>query len=313
MSVKQIAVNQPQVSFPFKLKHAHTIDLGAGAATVNRELGKAPIAAIILQFDMLGAGGAATVANALTQCGTKIYVDDGGNNVTPQFSAAEWYEYDSAFFGRAPNFQDGTAADNKLALLQLIIPFGRPLANANPSLFSLYDSQVGFVPKATPQIIIEYPADANSIDTRHLKIGVMYMSTKPAYTKRWNNWATQTLNTTGATDWILPSEGLLLEAFMYQTSAYNDTLTSDAPTLKNWDLTQADKSMITDGQMFNLLAALNNLTPQPDDDYIYVPFCKYPLDDLSACPRLGNDTRFKAYGGVADSFKLAVSYITPSS
>jgi hypothetical protein len=312
MQFQQVPTTQPTVSFPFKFAWLQSYDMGAAAVTKNFELAKSPMAAIVLQYDMLGQGAAAVIASALTQCATTLKITDGGKDITPNWSGAEWYEYLSAFYGRIPPFQDGTAADNKLALLQFVIPFGRPLANVNPSLLSVFDQQVGFMPKGTPQIELSFPADGNAIDNRHLKIGVVYMNTKPAYTKEWTSWSSQTLNTTGGIDWILPDTGLLAEAFFYQTSSYNDTLTADAPTLKEWNLTQAGKSMISDGKMFNMLGALIDTTPQPDDDYIYVPFAKYPVDDFSAMPKLGSDTRFTAFGGVADAFKAAFSVLKPA-
>jgi hypothetical protein len=313
MSVKQVPVNAPQVQFPFKFKWEHTYDMGAAAVTKTFQLAQAPIAAIILQFDMLGQGAAAVIASALTQVATSLKVTDGGRDITPIWSGAEWYEYMKAFYGRIPPFQDGTAADNKLALLQMVIPFGRPKANVNPSLLSILDSDVGFVPEGVPQIELAFPADGNAIDTRHLKIGVMYMNNKPAYTKKWTSWSSQTLNVTGGIDWILPVSGLLSEMFLYQTSSYNDTLTSDAPTLKKFDLLQNSKSMITDGEMFNMLGMLEQSSVQLNDDYLYMPFVKYPVDDFSYMPRLGNDTRFRAYGGVADALSAAFSYLVPSA
>lgn len=307
--VRQVPVNQPSVVYPFKFVWAHSYDMGAAATTKLFELAKAPIAAIIMQWDMLGQGAAAVVASAKTQCATTLKVTDGGQLVTPNWSGAEWYAYLSAFYNRIPPFQDGTAADNKLALMQYVIPFGRPSAIANPSLFSMFDPQVGFVPKATPQIELTFPADGNAIDTRHLKIGVVYHNTLPAYHKIWSEWSAQTLNTTGAVDWILRTSGLLSEMFLASTSAYNDTLTADAPTLKDWNLTQADKSMLTDGKMFNMLGALMDTTNQPTDDYIHVPFSKYPADDFALMPKMGNDTRFRAYGGVADALTAAFAYL----
>lgn len=305
----QVAVSTPTVIYPFKLKNVEKYTLANAVTTKYFQLAQAPMAAIILQFDMLGNAAAATIANALTQCITSLKITDGGKDITPNWSGAEWYEYLNAFYGHICPFQDGSAADNKLALLQMVIPFGRSSAIQNPSLLSMFDQMVGFVPKATPQVEWVYPADANSIDTRHLKISVVYMNSKPSYTSRWTSWSTQTLNTSGGVDWVLPSSGLLAEMFMYQTSSYNDTLTADAPTLLDWDLTQAGKSMISDGKMFNMFGALQNVAAQPDDDYILVPFSKYPADDFSMMPKLGNDTRFTAFGGVADDFKLAVKVL----
>lgn len=306
---KQVPTSQPSVAYPFRYKFQENHTLNAAATTKYFQLAQSPIAAIILQFDMLGNGAAATIANALTQCISTLKVTDGGTDITPNWSGVEWYNYLNAFYGHICPFQDGSAADNKLALLQMVIPFGRPTAIRNPSLMSAFDANVGFVPKGIPQIEWTYPADGNAIDTRHLKVGVVYMNNKPTYTSKWTSWAAQTLNTTGGVDWFLPKTGMLAEAFLYQTSSYNDTLTSDAPTLKNWDLTQAGKSMITDGQMFNMLGALQDVNAQPNDDYILIPFSKYPLDDFMLMPKLGNDTKFTAFGGVADDFKAAFKTI----
>lgn len=303
-------VPRPEI-YPFKLKNlVDTVDLTANAVVQSWELDRRPMAAIILNFDMLGSGAAATLPNALTQCGTEIYVTDGGRTITPKWSAAELYEYQSAFFGRNPPFQDGTAADNKLALLQLIIPFGRPNPFAGNSITALVDPLVGFVPKAIPRLHLSTPADGNSIDTRHLKITVVYYDgITPSYTKAWSDWSEQTLSTTSFKDWLLPDSGKLSEIFLYQTSSYNDTLTSDAPTLKQWRITQKGSDVLTDGEVPNCIGALLDSTPIPDDDYLYLPLMKYPVDDLSFTIPLTPDTRFKVKGGVADALKAAFAVL----
>jgi hypothetical protein len=299
----------PLTTYPLVIKNIYTQTLGAGAETTDIELPQAPIAAIILQWDMLGQGAAATVASAKTQIATYLKVTDGGVDVTPNWSGAEWYDYLSAYYGHIVPFQDGTAADNKLALMAYVIPFGRPLATRHGGLLVAFDPLVGFVPKGTPLVHIESPADGNAIDTRHLKVGAVMYRGKPSYTKKWTGWASQTLSTTGAKDWILPSAGQLIEAFIYQTTAYNDTLTADAPSLLNFDVTQNGKSILTDGQMFNCLGALLDSTAQPDDDYLHLPFVQNTGMDLSLAPQLGPDTRFKAYGGVADALTAAFATV----
>lgn len=299
-----------QSGYPFRLKWTHTHTVAAGGETKVYELAQAPIAAIVINQDCLGSGAAATVGN-LNGLLTSIKVTDGGELVTPTWSGTELYEYNAAFRGSLPPFQDGTAADNKLAMQSLVIPFGRPLATRHPSPFSVFDPMVGLVPKGIPQIEAVFAADGSNIDTRHVKIGVMYYTYKPAYTKKWTEWSSQTLSTSGAKDWILPQTGQLLEAFMYQTSSYNDTLTADAPTLLKWDITQSGKSIVTDGEMFNMLGAMIDTNAQPDDDYIYVPFVQNTSMDLSLAPRLATDTRFLAYGGVADAFKAAFAKVDP--
>lgn len=305
------AVENPTVlPFPFTIKWQQTHTIAAGGETKKFELGKAPIAAIFLNIDCLGNGAAATVAN-LNGLLTSMKVTDGGADITPLWSGAEWYEYIAAFTGRLPPFQDGTAADNKLALQQLVIPFGRPLGTKHPSPLSMFDPLVGFKPKAVPLLEMVFAADGSNIDNRHIKIGVMYYNGSPRFTKKWTDWSSLTLSTSGFTDWILPSYGQLLEIFMYRTSSYNDTLTSDSPTLLKWNLTQNSRSMITDGEMFDIFGALEDTYAQPDDDYLLIPFVQNTMMDLSLAPRLGNDTRFKAYGGVADALTCAFSVISP--
>lgn len=205
-----------QAGYPFRLKWTHTFTPDSGGETKVLELAQAPIAAIILAQDCLGSGAAATAAN-LNGLLTSMKVTDGGKDITPNWSGAEWAEYLAAFKGSVLNFQDGTAADNKLALQPLFIPFGRPLGTRHPSVLSLFDPLVGFVPSGIPQIEMVIAADGSSIDNRHIKVGVLYYNSPPAYTKKWTSWAAQTLSTTGGKDWILPQNGQLLEAFLYQT------------------------------------------------------------------------------------------------
>jgi hypothetical protein len=303
----------PQL-YPFFIKNQiDTVDLTASAVVDSIELDRRPIAAIILNFAMLGSGAAATIANALTQCGTELYVSDGGRIITPKWSAAELYEYHNHFFNRIAPFQDGTAADNKLALLSMVIPFGRPNPFMGNSITSLVDPMVGFVPKAIPRLHYSTPADGNSIDTRTMKVSVLYYDgIRPSWSKAWTDWSSITQSATSYKDWLLPDAGRLLETFMYLTSAYNDTLTADAPTLLKWRITQKGTDVLTSGEVTNILGALLDSTPTPDDDYLYLPLMKFPVDDLSYTIPLTPDTRFKTLGGVADALKAAFGIINPA-
>lgn len=292
------------------IKQIDTWTPGAGAVVKDFSLPQGAISACILQWDMLGSGAAATVANALTQCGTLVYLKDGAGDVTPEWTAAQLYEYHNQFFDRICPFQDGTAADNKLALFQQIIPMGRPLQRGTSSLFGLIDPYVGWNPKGTPQLHIDIPADGNSIDGRHLKIVVVYANKPFKYGKRWTTWASQTLSTTGYTDWIIADKGLLLEMFAYATSAYNDTLTADAPTLLKAKFERASKDVIFDGEIPNIFGCLQDVTPTPDDDFLYFSLSQGYDDDFSNCVNMnGAETKFRAYGGVADAFIATFSYL----
>ena len=288
---------------------------GASAVTKDIELAKRPIAAIILNMDMLGAGAAATYANALTQLGTKIYVKDGGTKITPEWSLAELAEYQASFFGRLPTFQDGTAADNKLALLQVVIPFGRPSVFSHWSLFpSIIDPHVGFKPTNQPYIYFDLPADANSIDTRHIKVtAVYYDNFMPRYNKKWTDWSTQTVSTTSLTDWTIGDKGLWLEALLFATSEYNATLTADAPSIKDIEIERLGKDVMFSGAVPNILGALINplhTTPVTDDEYLYMALSQAPFDNFQNCVRLSGETKFRILGGVADAVKAAFSVIT---
>jgi len=284
---------------------------GAAAVTKDIPLQRAPIHAVVAQWDMLGQGAAAVIASALTACGTIINLKDGAGDVTPKWTGAELYEYHNHFFGRIVPFQDGTAADNKLALMPLVIPMGRPSILANSSIVMLADPMVGWNPQGDPFLHIEVPADGNAIDGRHLKLWVMYGDQPFRFGKRWTSWTTQTLNTSGPTDWILGNKGSLCEMFLYQTSAYNDTLTADAPTLKEFEFRRGANSVLTDGKVCNILEALINTTPTPDDDYLYLALSMSPMDDFGNCINMNNpaNTIFRATGGVADDLKAAFSVL----
>lgn len=283
---------------------------GAGAATKDIPLGNAPIAAVYLDWYMLGQGAAATIANALTQCGTLLYLVDGSADITPEWTAAQLYEYHNHFFGRIATFQDGTAADNKAAYLGLVLPLGRPQILADSSFLGLVDPMVGWNPKSNPHLHIEVPADGSAIDGRKLKVTVLYANAPFPFTKRWTKWASQTLSTSAFTAWDLPDAGSLLEGLMYQTSARNGTLTSDAPTLDKFEFKRGGKSVLTDGEVDgSVLGALINSTPTPDDDYLYFALSRAPFDGFENCIMLSKDTKFMAYGGVADALVAAFSYI----
>lgn len=292
---------------------AQSIDPGAGAVTEDYELPKGPIAFIDYTIVGLGNLAAGTYPNALIQYGTKIYVKDGGDKITPEWSLTELAEYLACFQGKLPEFQDGTPADNKLFKTTFRIPFGRPNGGRSCNPFKI-DPLVGWNPKSVPLFHLELPADGNTIDGRYFYLSVGYAARPFTYTKKWTDWSSQTLNVTGAKDWVIGSHGLLLEAFFYQTSSYNDTLTSDAPTLKFWEIRRGQKSILSDGKVPNILSAMHAVADQPDDDYEY--FCLSESDDqgladlinLSSTP--GQETVFKAYGGVADAFKACFSVIT---
>ena len=310
---EQLAKSLPKV-YPFKfVNQVDEIDLTASAVVDSIELDQRPIAAIILTCKMLGDGAAATIANALTQFGTSLYVSDGGRIITPKFTAAQWYEYYNHFFNKIPAFQDGSAADNKFAKVDLIIPFGRPIFGGNNGLLGLVDPLVGFIPQAIPKLHYSTPADGNSIDTRTMDVTTIYYDgIVPSWSKKWEDYSTITLSTTSYKDWLLPDTGRLLELFLYQTSSYNDTLTSDAPTLKQWKLTQGGNNILTDGAIYNMIGALINSTPTPDDDWLYLPLVEQPVDSLRFTIPLTPNTRFKAKGGVANALGAAFSVIYPA-
>jgi len=285
---------------------------GASAITKDIPLAKRAIAAIILNCDVLGNSGAATAANLLTQLGT-FYVKDGGKKVTPEWTALEWAEYLSHFLGRpyGTPFQDGTAANDKLALLSLIIPFGRPYIGVHGSFLpALIDPHVGFKPSNTPYLYMSLPADGNSLDTRHIKVTVIYYDTPPKYNKCWTAWSNQTLSTSSLTDWTIGDRGLWLEAFLFATSSYNDTLTSDAPSIKDIEIERLGKDVLFSGTVPNILGALIDTTNVADDDYLYLTLSQSPLDNFANCVRLAGETKFRILGGVADAVKAAFSVIT---
>lgn len=293
------------------IKEEHTWTPGASAVTKDFPLAKRSIAAIILQMDMLGNSGAATIANAKTQLGTYIYIKDGGEKVTPEWSLTELYEYYKAFFGRIPPFQDGTAANDKLALLQVIIPFGRPQVLSHSSLLpSIIDPYVGFKPKNTPYLHVEVPADGNSIDTRHLKVVVVYFDKPPKFNKKWTDWSTQTVSTTGLTDWTIGDKGAWLEAFLFATSEYNATLASDAPSILDIQIERDSKAVLFEGAVPNILGALLDSDVLTDDQYLYMALSQAPFDNFANCVRLIKETKFRILGGVADDVKAAFSVLT---
>ena len=295
------------------LKKEYEWSLGAGAVSKDIPLAKRAIAAIILNLDALGNTGGATAANMLTQFGTKIYVKDGGTKITPEWTGAELAEYMAQFFGRpyGTPFQDGTAANDKMALLSLIIPFGRPYIGVHGSILpALIDPHVGFKPVNTPYLHIEAPADGSTLDTRHLKATVIYYDSPPKYTKKWTDWASQTVSTTSLTDWTIGDRGLWLEAFLFATTSYNDTLASDAPSIKEIEIERLGKDVLFSGAVPNILGALIDTTNVADDDYLYLTLSQAPFDNFANCVRLAGETKFRILGGVADAVKAAFSVIS---
>jgi len=290
------------------IKEQQTWTPGAGAVTKDFELAKRPLHAVTLQFDALGDGAAATLANMLTQCGTIINIKDARGDVTPKWSGAELLQYQELFTGKNVPAQDGTAANDKLIEVALTIPMGRPNRNAGFPL-EVLDPLVGYNPKGTPFLHVEVPVDANSVDTRHLKIIPFYADTPFQYDKRWTPWTSQTVNTTGLTDWIVGDRGLWLEWLMFETSSYNDTLASDAPSVLDIELERGGKDVLFDGAVPNVLGAFLDDDTHADDDYKYMNLSQAPFNDFRNCINMTAETKVRVLGGVADAVTMAFSVL----
>jgi len=292
------------------LKHVLNKSWGAGAVSEDIELAKAPIHAILLRMYALGSGAAALIAHFKTQFGTLIYAKDGRGDITPRWTLAELYEYHKAFFNRIPPFQDGTAANDKAAFLRVIIPFGRPCMMSNNSLFpTIEDPLVGWNPQSTPYLHIEVPADSD-IDNRTTQVSVLYGKNPFQWTKKWTDWTSQTLSTSGLKDWIVGDKGRWLESFVFQTSEENATLTADAPSILKVAFERKGQSVVLDGQVFNPFGALLDSTQMLDDQYLYWSFSQLHGDPLSKCVNLDlGETKIRLLGGVADAVKVASSVV----
>jgi len=295
------------------LKHLTNKAWGAGAVTIDIELAKAPIHAIIIRNYALGSGAAGTVAHFNTQFGTLIYAKDGRGDITPRWSLAELYAYQTAFFNRIPPFQDGTAADNKAAFQRIIIPFGRPCMMSNASLFpTIEDPLVGWNPESTPYLHIEVPADSD-VDARTTQISVLYKKSPFPWTKKWTDWTSQTLSTSGLKDWIVGDRGRWLESFVFQTSEENATLTADAPSILKMAFDRKGNSVVLDGEVYNPFGALLDSLAMTDDQYLYWAFSQLHGDPLSRCVNLDlGETKIRLLGGVADAVKVASSVVRRS-
>jgi len=157
---------------------------------------------------------------------------------------------------------------------------------------------------------VEAPADGGTLDTRHLKATVLYYVTPPRYTKKWTDWSTQTVSTSSLTDWTIGDRGLWLETFIYATSSYNDTLASDAPSVKEIEIERNGVDVLASGAIPNILGCLIDTTNVADDDYLYMCLSQGPNDYFDLCPRLSGLTKFRILGGVADAVIAAFSTIT---
>lgn len=290
------------------IKEQQTWTPGAGAVVKDFELAKRPLHAITMQWDGLGDSGVATVGHMLTQGGTIVNLKDARGDVTPKWSATELNEYYETFTGKNTPFQDGTAANDVLALVPLILPMGRPNRNAGFPL-EILDPLVGYNPKGTPFLHIEVPADANSIDNRHLKIVTYYADTPFQYDKRWTPWTSQTVSTTGLTDWIVGDRGLWLEWLMFETTSYNDTLGTDVPSVIDIELERGGKDVLFDGAVPNILGSFLDDDVHADDDYKYMNLSQAPFNDFRNCINLTSETKVRIKGGVANAVTMAFSVL----
>jgi len=270
-----------------------------------------------LRLACLSETDAATLAELKTQFGTYLYLTDGGKDITPRWSLTELAMYQLQFFNRAPLWCNAGEADNKMGYYRVVIPLGRPQPNGSMSFLpAVVDPLVGWNTKSTPFLHWEVPADGNSVDNRTAKIAVVYKNSPFRYTKKWTSWATQTLSTTGYVDWIIGDKGQLLEIFAFQTTEENAALASDVPTIAEMTLERRGKSVLLDGDVFNLLTAMidegsagaEDITML--DDYMYLALSQAPLGDFSLCVNLNlGQTKLRVKGGVADAAKFAFSII----
>lgn len=290
---------------------------GAGAVTKNIELSKRAIAAVIISCDALGNTGAGTKANMLTQFGTEISLKDGGVKVTPAWSATQWNIYLKHFMGLDPLFPDGTAANNTIVTENIIIPMGRPLRGRQfGGVLDLIDPLVGFVPKNIPELYMSVPADGGTLDTRNLKVTVLYHDVVPKYNKLWTPWASQTLSTSTETWWKVGEHAkrMLLEMFLFQTTEWNTNMASEVPTILSWRLTKDGANILTDGNVSGqlLFATVDETFLAGDDQYFYFPLSFGPWDNLRNCIKMDKMVKLGLLGGVADAATAAFSLIEPS-
>jgi len=294
------------------IKEEHTWTPGAAAAIKDFELQKAPIAAIIIRQVALNETDATTLAEDLTQFATKMYIKDGGTRITPEWSATEFYQYHAAFFGRIPPLQDGTKANNTLNFLRMIMPLGRPQVLSHASFLpAIVDPLVGLNPKGTPYLVLDVPADAAN-DNREYKILVVYKHAPFRYTKKWTDWASQTLSTTSYKDWTIGDAGLWLELFGFQTTEENTNPASDVPTILKINVERGGKDVLFDGDVTNPLGALLPSLTMVDDQYLYMILSQAPFDNFDMCVKLDKETKFRVKGGAADVAKFAFSVIRRS-
>lgn len=253
---------------------------------------------------------ASTLAEDLTAFATLMYLKDGGTRITPEWSATEFYQYHSAFFGRIPTLQDGTKANNTANYLRMIMPLGRPQVLSNASLLpSIVDPLVGWNPKGTPYLYMSLPADV-AVDNREFKISVVYKQSPFRYTKKWTDWASQTLSTTSYKDWVIGDKGLWLETFAFHTTEENTNPASDVPTILTVNAERGGKDVLFDGDVTNPLGALLPSLTMLDDQYLYMCLSQAPFDNFEHCVRLSAETKFRVKGGAADAAKFAFSVLT---
>ena len=298
------------------IKEEHTWVPGSGAAIKDFELQKAPIAAIIIRQVALNETDATTLTEDLTQFATLMYIKDGGTRITPEWSATEFYQYHSAFFGRVPPSFIGTKANNTMNFIRMVMPLGRPQVMSHASFLpSIVDPLVGLNPKGTPYLVLSVPADAAN-DNREYKIAVVYKHRPFRYTKRWTDWASQTLSTTSYKSWVIGDKGLWLELFGFQTTEEHTHPASDVPTILTVNAERGGKDVLFDGDVTNPLTALQ---PQHvglvthgllDDQYMYMTLSQAPFDNFDMCVRLSQETKFRVKGGAADAAKFAFSVLT---
>jgi len=287
----------------------HEEAYGATASFFSEEVKHSdPINVVLLTMKFLQDGATLpTIANVLTQFGSNIKIKIGGRTAF-DMSPTDLYKL-MQFLNRAPilcHVSDGTGTDDHVMSATLIVPLGLEVD------LQKINGDYGIDPsKAKVVVEVDFPADANNIDTRKLSIvTVGVVGKKPVkYVRRTTtNFTPNAANDSQFVDLPYGSGEILVDVFAYQTTSLGDGTTSDIKTIEKIavqlntnDIYLAD----IDSEAFEFyLRNMSALATSPEisSDYLYIPLGDG--NDKYNGIKLDQQARFRITAGDTNATRL---------
>lgn len=294
----------------------HEEAYGAVAGTIQQALtGKDPVHGLILNMDALQDGAVVMdISDVVTQVASAITVKAGGAEVF-SLSGADLHHLLGMAMPSSYNVlqHDGTGGDGDGISCSLPIPLG-PFSHGNA-----FHPEFGLDPKKEDIVVqVDFPADANEIDTRLFNLEVISLlgKTPNKYIERVTR--NKTFNAVGWGQYEDLPDGpnvSLYDLYFYQTSAFTDATASIASGIERLSL-QVNKTEVGIKKLHtrSLQYLIGNLSLtlgaiEHPAQYIYGAL--NPLGEYEYSIPLNDDARFEFEAGVAEAIRTLCGIIRP--